>query len=398
MNVAEIAQQLVSIPSVNPGSMAAAPDALHPDGGGEAALALWIEQFLRKIGARTHTWEPLPGRPCVTGWFDFGASETLIFDAHLDTVPVEGMTVEPFAGTIKNGRLYGRGACDIKGPAASLLYALSEIAREFFSAPPGDSQRRPRFNALYAAVCDEESGFSGVQSFSRLITPIWPPNLAGIVVVEPTLLNPIYAHKGVVRWEIATRGKAGHSSAPQSGINAIYAMGRVVQRLEDYARQLLERPAHQALGVPTLSVGTIHGGSAVNIIPDHCAIQVDRRLVPGETPEEALQQVRELFAAELAAGHLEITSTLVAAPPMEGQPNSRLVQLTLDAARSAGHQTPQAQVASYCTDASFYGAAPCDCVVFGPGSIEQAHTKDEYIALEHLEAGVSAYRSLIIGG
>lgn len=374
--------QLVAIPSVNPDSL--------PEGqtsAGEGAMADFVAGLLRDMGARVEQWDVLPGRPSVAGFLDLGATETLLFDAHLDTVPVEGMTVDPFGGTVRDGRLYGRGACDVKGPAAAALCAMAAAADAVKSGA------RARYNVLYAGVCDEESGFSGVRSFVDRL-PDFSCKIAGIIVIEPTLLHPIIAHKGVIRWNITTVGVAAHSSTPHLGENAIYRMAPVLDALAAHAVELEKRQPHPQLGLPTLSVGLIQGGSAVNVVPDHCTIQVDRRLIPGETPESALADLQAALQA-VGPDHVEISAPIVQAPAMAPSADASLVQLAVDTATALGH-TPQPQVASYCTDASFYPASLAPAIVIGPGSIAQAHTKDEFIETDQLAAGKEFFLRLLL--
>lgn len=385
MNVIDLTRELIAIPSINPNSL--------PEGQtspGEAGMAARVEAALREIGASTETWDVYPGRPSVVGRLDFGAPETLIFDAHLDTVPVEGMTVDPFGGELRDGKIYGRGACDVKGPGAAVLCALAQVAAAAKAGP------QPRYNVIYAGVCDEESGFRGVQSFVERLLAAPAQKIAGVVVVEPTLLNPIIAHKGTTRWNITTHGVAAHSSTPHLGENAIYKMAPLLDCLSDYATELQQRPPNPQLGAPTLSVGVIQGGSAVNVVPDACTIQVDRRLIPGETPASATAELQARLDKALGAGAVEISRSIVEAPPMATSAESDFVRQVLAAGKSA-HSDATIQVASYCTDASFYPASLAPAVVFGPGSIEQAHTKDEWISVEQLEAGVAAFTKLIMG-
>lgn len=378
MNVTDLTRELIAIPSVNPGSL--------PPGrssAGEAAMADQIESILRQLDAsRVERWDVYPKRPNVTAYYDFGATETLIFDAHMDTVPVDGMTVRPYGGEIRDDKIHGRGACDVKGPMAAMLCAIQNVRN--------NGGATPRFNVLFAALCDEEAGFGGVASFVQRLNQASYAPIVGAIVAEPTLLNPVVAHKGAVRWKISTSGVAAHSSTPHLGHNAIYQMAPVIQRLQSYATELQQRTPHARLGTPSLSVGIIQGGSAVNIVPDFCEIQIDRRLIPGETVDSARADLEQAVGGLGAA----ISAPMVAAPPMETDANHPLVQNAMKAAIAAG-VNPQPEYANYCTDASFYPSINVPAVVFGPGSIIQAHTKDEWISIEQLERGVKAYETLI---
>lgn len=390
MNVLELTRELVSIPSVNPDSL---PDGMTSPG--EGAMAARIGDILLSLGAAIETWETFPGRPSVCGFLNFGASETLIFDAHLDTVPVEGMTIDPFTPSASEAMVSGRGACDVKGPAAAMLCALHDIRA---AAKAGIT---PRYNVLYAGVSDEESGFAGVKGMVQRLSMrdhslFGGLNIVGAVVAEPTLLNPVKAHKGVIRWTISTHGVASHSSTPHLGKNAVYAMAPVLAALQAHADDLQARTPDPELGAPTLSVGIIQGGSAVNIVPDLCEIQVDRRLVPGETPMSALKDLQDSLRQVSGIQDIIISDPIVAAPPLAPRGQATLLEQALAAATAAG-MTPTVQVANYCTDAPFYAANGIPAIVFGPGSIEQAHTKDEWISTGQLEAGVAAYRHLLLG-
>lgn len=382
LNVAEVAAELVRIASVNP--MGRADVELAPPYG-EAALAAHVARLLRSLGGRVDTVEVSPGRPDVTAFFDFGAPETVLFEAHLDTVPMEGMTVPPFGGEIRDGRLWGRGACDVKGPMAAMICAIARAARA------ADTGSAPRRNVVFAAVCDEEYSFQGVRALVEGFASL-PAAPAFAVVAEPTDLEPVIAHKGVVRWEATAHGVAAHASLPEKGRNAIYAMGRALAVLENYAAELRARAPHALLGAPSLSVGTIRGGSAVNVVPDFCTIQIDRRLIPGETPEGATAEVRAL----LEPLGVTVTDPVMAAPAFQTPADGPAARECLAAARGAGHPAPEVRHANYCTDASFYAFCSTPAVVFGPGSIAQAHTADEWIALDALEAGVNAYLALLV--
>ena len=195
---------------------------------------------------------------------------TLLFDVHQDTVPTDGMTIAPFDPRIEGGRLYGRGSCDIKGGMAAMLVAVARLCRE---RPPGAA------SVVLACTVDEEFTHTGS---SHLAGTDHGADLA--IVAEPTLLDLVHCHKGALRWKIRTQGVACHSSTPQLGVNAIYRMGRVLDALVGYAGALAAATPDPIVGPPSLSVGRIEGGQSVNIVPDWCEIEIDRRLIPGEKP------------------------------------------------------------------------------------------------------------------
>lgn len=378
MDVVSLASELVRIGSVNPAGQEVKNNTF-----GEAAMGGRIKSLLRTTGAtNVETTYPLSGRPNVIGYFDFGAEQTLLFEAHMDTVSTVGMTVEPFGGEVRDGKLWGRGASDVKGPMAAMLKSIEEAK----------TRKGAKYNVLFAAVCDEEAGFSGVRHLLENLRPELRDRIAFAVVAEPTELQPLAGHKGAARWTITSKGLAAHSSTPELGRNAIYSMAEVVLRLREHADELQLRAGHDKLGLPTLSVGTIAGGSAVNIVPDSCVLQVDRRLVPPETPESAREEIVRILET---INDVEVSSATVAAPAFLVTEDSLAVESCITAAKSAG-VTSQPRYAKYCTDASFYQQHGIEAVVFGPGSITQAHTADEWITIEALHQGVAAYLGLLV--
>jgi acetylornithine deacetylase len=205
-------------------------------------------------------------------------------------------------------------------------------------------------------------------------------------VAEPTDLNVVVAHKGVARWSVHTRGKAAHSSKPELGVNAIYAMAKVLNLLEEYARNIAPtRGQHPLVGRPSLSVGIIGGGISVNTVPDHCTIQIDRRVLPGEDNAAARQHVIDFVRERLPSGiELEHEPAYLASPGLSEAKNARLASLLGATARQFGGPGEAVGV-PYGTDAPAFDRIAAPTVVFGPGSIAQAHTCDEWIAIEQLE-------------
>lgn len=373
--VVRLLADLVRIPSVNPMGRAVQGPAFT-----EAAVADHLATYLRAQGIDVHVDEVSPGRPNVTGFIDAGAPRTLMLEAHMDTVHTGGMRVEPFGAEIRDGLLFGRGACDTKGSLAAFFHAATRAARK---------PRTLRWNVLLVATADEEYQFTGAQHAMR----------AGIradagIAGEPTSLRIIRAHKGVVRWHLRTRGKAAHAAYPERGENAIYRMGAVLTRLEQYARSLMGRPPHALLGTPTLSVGVIEGGQAVNIVPDECRIEIDRRMLPGEEPESAVADVavalQDLPGWEMAPPHL-------AAGGMDVSPDAPVVR-TLAGAIQDITGGAVVEGAHYATDAGVFNAGGIPTVVFGPGDIALAHTAEEHIPLEDVFHACAIIERLLTDG
>jgi acetylornithine deacetylase/succinyl-diaminopimelate desuccinylase-like protein len=301
----------------------------------------------------------------------------LLLEAHQDTVPVDGMTIPPWTPEVRQGRVYGRGACDIKGGLACILTAIARLADE----------RPPRLPTIViACAVNEEFGGGGAPQLAEL----WQPGAATLlprapdaaIVAEPTQLNVVVAHKGIVRWRCHTTGRAAHSSQPNEGDNAIYRMAGVVSALERYARDVVPQlAAHPLVGRPSLSVGMIQGGISVNTVPDRCTIEIDRRLVPGEDPAEAHRHAATT-AADPAIVH---EPPYIVMPALADVGNGPLAARLSETARRCG-APGQCLGVPYGTDAPAFAAHGIPTVVFGPGSLAQAHTADEWVAVEQLDA------------
>lgn len=377
----QLLRDMVAIPSVNPSD--GQPDA---DLMGEARMVDFLEGFFaaRKIDCFRQT--ALPGRESVVAVVEGRDPSPIILEAHTDTVSVEGMEIAPFDPVLRDGRVWGRGACDDKGSLAAMMTALTRVA----------DSGTPERTCVLAATCDEEYRFSGVKAV------IDRPHEVGLTpeqistalacVGEPTGLQVVVAHKGAFRWRVRTRGLAAHSSNPDAGDNAIYKMARLVQILEAYAESLRGREVHPLVGGPTYSVGVISGGTAVNIVPDFCEALTDRRLIPGEDGDAAEREIRE-FIGDQVEYEME---TLLQDWPLETPLDSEIVRRALAAARSVLGSAEPCGV-QYGTDASKMERAGVQCVVFGPGDIAQAHTAVEWVEVSQVESAVEVYSRILTG-
>ncbi len=377
----EILDELIRIPSVNPMGGEADSETCY-----EHRISDWLERFFDSIGAQHERIEAASGRDNIIARYDADRSQpTILLDAHQDTVPVVGMP-QPFDPQHRDGRIYGRGACDVKGGMAAMLFAFARLVNE---RPAGAA------NVILSCSCDEEANMTGVvqlltywmtpNSKSRLITS--QPDVC--VVAEPTDLNVVVAHLGVVRFRVRTHGLACHASDPSLGRNAIYAMTPVLQLLEQYAKDLsASNNAHPLCGRPTLSVGLIHGGTAVNIVPAECLIEIDRRLVPGEDPRQVWEHLNQSLSP---LADVQCESPWLAAPSLSDRDNGSLADQLVAVARSAGAQGCQKVGVAYCTNASTIGSAGVPAVVFGPGSIAQAHTANEFVDVSQLNVAADVY-------
>jgi len=260
---------------------------------------------------------------------------------------------------------------------AAMLTAFARLVRE-----------RPAGSASVLLACTVDEEFTHLGS-SRLAATEHGAELA--IVAEPTLLNLVHCHKGVLRFKVRTKGVACHSSTPHLGQNAIYRMRSVVDSLEKYAGTLAASASDPILGPPTLSVGRIEGGLSVNVVPDWCEIEVDRRLIPGENAAGAVKSVQSSLEQIFDAPDVvEMSEPWVLMPPLAPQATHWLQPLA-GAIEKATGRTPQVMGVPFGTDAGPLSEKGTPCVVFGPGDIAQAHTKDEWIDLEQVQLAALAY-------
>lgn len=383
MDPLPLLQQLVAIPSVNPmGRPVTGPEFL------ETRLTEFLVGFFRELGVPCETFEVLPGRSNVIARYDSpGARATILMDAHQDTVPVNGMTIPPFQAAIRDGRLYGRGSCDVKGGLAAMLSAFARLVKE---RPAGAA------NVIMSCTCDEESTAQGILDLAKywsdptrrspLISS--PPDLA--VVAEPTDLHIVVAHRGATRWKIQTIGRAAHSSRPHEGINAIYRMAEVLAVLEHFANELPGMvPPHRLCGPATLSVGRIEGGISVNTVPDECSIEIDRRVLPGEDGVKVMHQVEDYLRQRLDIDFKMLPPWIIGQSLSDHDNGPWADQLMGIITRHVG---PREKVGvPYGTNASRVAATHVPALVFGPGSILQAHTCDEWIDIAELRQAAEIY-------
>lgn len=383
-DVVDLLQTLVRTPSVNPMGRAADPAAPRF----ELDLTEQLQSLfsVSDVPLRWQHQPVSPGRTNLIARYDApDSARTLLWDVHQDTVPADGMTVDPFGGVVEGGRLYGRGACDVKGSMAAMLSAFRRLVRE-----------RPRgsCSVILACTVDEEYTHTGS---SALAANLPSPKIDLAIVAEPTSLGIVTAHKGAVRWRIHSRGTACHSARPELGDNAIYRMSRTLIALEAVATNLRARDPDPMLGPPSLSVGTIEGGVAANIVPEHCVVQVDRRIVPGETPRQAMDGVIESLRAALSAhdfAKLEFEAPWVQMPALAPRVDAAVLEKARDAIQRVTGRRPPVGGVPFGTDAGPLGAVGVPCVVFGPGSIDQAHTKDEWIEIDEVRAAAECYFEL----
>jgi acetylornithine deacetylase/succinyl-diaminopimelate desuccinylase family protein len=367
MTSQSLLRDLVRLPSVNPMGRSWADDSILY----EHRVTDYLEAFFRKVGVPFERQTIAPKRDNIVARFESpGATCTYLFEVHQDTVPVEAMIVEPFGGEVREGRIYGRGACDVKGSMAVMLSVLERLVKQ---KPKGAG------NLVLACTVDEEHTFLGVQELVKSVKADFA------VVAEPTMLQIVDAHKGVVRWKVRTPGRACHSSRPDQGINAIYRMGKLLTAIEEFAAKLGTTHRDARLGPATLSVGRIEGGVSVNTVPDDCVIEIDRRLLPGEDPHAAPRELDKFLLSHPAIDFPFKSEPVWLACPALNPKNAREITERLGRAINAVAGSHQVLSVPFGTDASTIANANIPAVVFGPGDIAQAHTCDEWVALDQLE-------------
>jgi acetylornithine deacetylase/succinyl-diaminopimelate desuccinylase-like protein len=393
LDLVDTLSQLVATPSVNPmGRPVSGPEFF------EYRMTEWLQAFFERLSLPWMRQTVAPQRDNIVARFDGnpGPAEggrVILFEAHQDTVPVDGMTIDPWRPTVRDGRLYGRGSCDIKGGMTAMLGALARLIEE---------QPRQCPTVVMACTVNEEHGYSGAQALTRLWSEIDSDSIIprvpdAAVIAEPTNLDVVVAHKGAVRWRVHTHGRAAHSSQPQLGDNAIYKMARVVAALEIYARDVpASLAAHPLCGRPSLSVGVISGGLSVNTVPDRATIEIDRRIIPGEDGETAYRQVVDYVTHRTELGNaVEHERPYLEGRSLADGPNRRLAAQLVESARRVRSQAAEIGV-PFGTDAATIAAAGVPSVVFGPGSIAQAHTADEWLSLDELSAASEALYQFLI--
>jgi acetylornithine deacetylase len=353
-----IAQALVATPSVNP--------VLEDGGAGEGAIADLTAGWLREWGLEAETIEAAPGRWNVLARLgDPSDGPTVLLNGHLDTVGVAGMTVPPFGAEVKDGRLWGRGSCDMKGGVASLLAAAARLARE--DSLPG--------SLIVALTGDEEHASLGMDALVRSGV-----RADAAVVCEPTSLAIMPAHKGFIWVDALFHGRAAHGSRPEVGIDAIEHAGRYLAKLGSLKAELNAAEPHPLLAHGSFHAGTISGGAAPSVYPSDCKLVLERRTLPGETSERVMQEFQAVLdglAGEVPALDAELVQGLTR-PATEVPDDSPLVQGLISACSVQGVE-PAVEGMTAWVDAAFLNEAGTPAVCFGPGSIGQAHSDDEWI-------------------
>lgn len=362
-NAVAMARKLVRTASVNP--------VLEKGGTGEGEIAGLVAGWLGQWGYSTRTTEVAAGRFNVVARRGPGSGPALLLNGHLDTVGVGDMP-DPFSGDMREGRLYGRGAADMKGGVACMLAAAARLAADDLSG-----------ELIVALTADEEHASLGMEA---LVASGIRADAA--VVCEPTELAVMPAHKGFLWIEAEVTGRASHGSRPELGVDAITHAGHLLVAFEAEAERLARETEHPLLGPASVHAGTVSGGSAPSVYPDRCEVVFERRTLPGETADQVMREAEAVLVrarrrcpelvARMEPGLYRAGTEVPTASPV--------VQGLLRACDRAGAPAEVAGMSAW-VDACFLNRSGIPAVCFGPGSIAQAHTDREWISIPEIETG-----------
>jgi len=359
--VLEVLKNLVRINSINP--------SLSPDGQGEAEIGAYVAGLLDDLGLTMATYDLGEGRVNVVGVLDGGGNgRSLLLNAHMDTVGVEGMTIDPFGAEIREGRLFGRGSQDMKGSLAAMIGAAKSLV---------DAGIKLSGDLFITAVADEEYGSIGTEDLVKHV------KADAAIVTEPTDLTLGRSHRGFIWYDIETFGRAAHGSRYQEGIDANMRMGRFLAELEALEQALLQRPPHPLVGPPSLHAARLQGGSEVSIYAAHCLLQIERRTVPGETEAQCtaeLQAIADQLSAQDSTFRARVAPKFCR-EPFEVGPNVRIVQALEDAVADRIGESPHHTGQSFWTDAALLAAAGMETVLIGPVG-HGLHSQEEWVDVQ----------------
>lgn len=356
----KLLQQLVRIPSVNPEGDPGQPYS------GEKPLAEFVAKKFEKAGADVELDEVLEDRPNVIATFPIKGQvkRRILFGPHLDTVSITGMTIDPFGAEIKSdGRLYGRGASDTKGPFASMMQACFEFCKT-------KAYREGSLEVSFAGFVGEETGGPGAKHYAKKC-----PKFDLVIVGEPTNHQIVHAHKGVISAGITMKGKSGHASMPERGHNAIGDMNLFINWLNQTFIPSFTKETHPLLGQATLNLGVMNGGSKVNIIAEHCHLVCDLRYLPSMKRTEIMKALQRGAKAISSKADVKDYGGF---PTLDTDPEISIIQEILKTTRGL-------TFAPWCCDAAAFQPRKIAAVAMGPGSIKQAHTADEWIKIKDVE-------------
>jgi len=357
-------------------------DAESTDEKGELAAAEVISaEFLRSgIDSRIDSWDRTRAN-IVAHIKSTGHKSGLIFACHLDVVgPGEAAWMHSaFTAVESDGKIYGRGAVDMKGGTAAAVTAIRQIV---------DSGIKLQGDIIFSAVAGEETDSIGARRF--VDDKGWLPELAGVVIPEPTDFDIVTAHRGMLWLEVTTKGKAAHSSAPQLGVNAIGSMRLILNELESYE---IKVEPHKQLGACSISINKIAGGKEMNVVPDKCSIGIDIRTIPGQDHQAVIADLEEI-CAKLRAENKHFEAAVSVIRQMQSMETDSDCDFIKDFCSVIG--TDKTKAVGYTTDGPYFAKLGAPVAIFGPGKPELCHKPDEYIDVADLEKCVEYYKNIIL--
>ena len=368
MDVVALTRQLLAFNTCNPP-------------GQERECARFLGDLLEKASFKTRYLEFAEARTCLIAWTDGqGEHRPVCFNGHLDTVPLGVMpwSRNPFGGCIEGDKLYGLGTSDMKGGVAAMVAAALRTAR----ASHGKA------NIMLILTAGEETGCQGAFFLAQSAQHL--PPVGALVVGEPTSNYPCIAHKGVIWLDAQADGVAAHASVPDKGVNAIYKAARAILRLQALS---FPTPNHPILGAPTLNIGTIAGGNAINIVPERVMFTVDIRTIPGQSHAAIYHQIEDCLGADA-----KISNRRIDCPPVETDANHPWIKDVFGIMEPILKARPAPRGINYFTDASAL-VAPLGnppVIILGPGDLEQIHKTDEYCLVSNIEAAEEAYYQIMM--
>jgi acetylornithine deacetylase len=371
----QLLSDLVSINSINPD--------LVPGSPGEREIALYIADWLKLAGLEVEILESIAGRPNVVGIArGTGGGKTLLLNGHMDTVGVAGMTDGHRPRIDREaGRLYGRGAYDMKGGVAACMLAITEAKKQNL-----------RGDVIFTGVIDEEYASAGTMDLATRF------HADGAIVAEFTELQLILAHRGFVWLEVETIGKAAHGSRPDLGVDAIVKMGKVLAEMEKLDQTLRANPTHPLLGSGSLHASLIRGGQELSSYPERCLLSVERRTLPGEAPEtveaEFLEILRNVRRSD-PSFNVVLRRGLDRAP-LETREDEEIVQALQAASVKVTNRPSQISGVPFWTDAAVLSAAGIPSVLFGPSG-SGAHAVEEWVDLASVKTCADIYLATAMG-
>jgi acetylornithine deacetylase len=370
-------QEAVAIDSVNPELPGATGD--------ESAMLDFIAEFFKNTAIEVETFEVVTGRSNIVATLKGKSSErAILFESHMDTASPYGMSIPPFTPNIREGNLYGRGSCDTKAGGIAMMHAMLELH---------DSGETPPNDILFAGVIDEESEMKGSRHLANMLN-----NLQAVVISEPTELEVIYAHKGILFLRVESIGKAAHGSKPYLGINAIEKAMKFLSLLKDTIDPLFLETPHPILGHATYNIGTINGGVQANFVPDRCDIAIDFRFLPN-LPSQRLIEICNDVAMQIQSSDenasYHVHEPLFLMEPLSTKQNSNIVSIASTACdKVLGYS--KCGIVPYGSDGSAFSAKGVETIVLGPGSIDQAHAAVEWVEIKQVIAAKDIYKQIML--